>query len=586
MIPKHQSRSVFSLSRVTALPIGTVRIGGWIGERYQLTWQANLLALNWNEDFLRPFQEKKSARGFYVGLGKTFESLSRYAAHTQNPQLLQQRRRVLDAMLACQEPDGYLGTYPAENRISWLWDVHELSYILFSLVADWKLFGEVGSMDAARKLGHYLLNRLATGPLPTEINEPTNANVALELTMLGLDRALLALHEVTQDASFLDFCVERLGLPTWDLPIVEGRHGALEGHAYAYLCRCLAQLDLREILHDDRLLAQSRRVVDFLTRQSGLLLSGSFSVEECWDSTQVVTGDIGETCATAYWIRLCARLLSIDPDGIYGDLMERAIYNALFAAQSPDGRRLRYYVPLEGKRVYWDRDTYCCPGNFRRILSEFPELIYFTTEAGFLVNLYSASSAKISIGGGAVLTVEQQTDYPNSGHVKLTLAIERPKRFTVSLRIPSWCQQFTARVNARERQAPVQNGFLHIDREWNTGDFVELILELPWRLVAGGKSQQGRAALARGPVLFCVNSARNQIDRRDLSAFKIALPDQPAPEKDSSLRSGGLSCPCGCLSHLQSPILFTEFADPDGETTYFQPSPTAKISADELGSSS
>jgi hypothetical protein len=35
-----------------------------------------------------------------------------------------------------------------------------------------------------------------------------------------------------------------------------------------------------------------------------------------------------------------------------GDLMERTIFSALFASQSPDGRRLRYFALLEGIRVY------------------------------------------------------------------------------------------------------------------------------------------------------------------------------------------------------------------------------------------
>jgi DUF1680 family protein len=43
-----------------------------------------------------------------------------------------------------------------------------------------------------------------------------------------------------------------------------------------------------------------------------------------------------------------AKIVADNP--YYGDLMERTIFNALFAAQSPDGRQLRYYTPLEGKR--------------------------------------------------------------------------------------------------------------------------------------------------------------------------------------------------------------------------------------------
>lgn len=567
-----------------ALPVGAVTLRGWLGQRYELTWRGNLLALNWDEDFLRPFQEKKSEAGFYVGLGKTFEGLARFAAHTQDQQLLTLRRHVLDKLLASQDPDGYLGTYLPEVRIARLWDVHELSYIMFALVSDWRLFGEAASLDAAKRLGNHLLERLGPIPLPTEFNPGTQSELACELTMCGLDRALLALHRATGDERYLGFCLDRLGLKAWNLPIVEGRHGRLEGHAYAYLCRCLAQLDLRESLEDDGLLAQSHGVVDYLTGRGGLLVNGTFSMTECWHSDQKGSGDLGETCATAYWIRLCARLLCIEGSGRYGDLIERAVYNALFAAQSPDGRRLRYYVPFDGPRVYWDRDTYCCPGNFRRILAELPEMIYFTTDAGLLVNLYTASTARVPLASGNAVELTQETDYPNSGRVTLHLAVAKPERFTVSLRIPGWCRDFALTVGDQPVKVPVKDGLVHIDRRWSGGDSLRLELAMPWRLLRGQALQAGRAALLHGPVLFCANPKRNGIPATDLAAFELDLPEAPVPDEDSTLRPGGMSCSCGHI-HSKGPLIFTEFADPDGEATYFPPSHGTKPTGDELMSS-
>jgi len=564
-----------------ALPVGAVTLGGWLGQRYELTWRGNLLALNWDDDFLRPFQEKKSEAGFYVGMGKTFEGLTRFAAHTQDQQLLALRRHVLETLLASQDPDGYLGTYLPEVRISRLWDVHELAYILFALVSDWRLFGEAASLNAAKKLGNHLLERLGGIPLPTEFNPATKSDLAFELTMLGLDRGLLALHRATGDMRYLDFCLDRLELETWSLPIVEGRHGRLEGHAYAYLCRCLAQIDLREIHGSDRLLAQSHRAVDYLTSRRGLLVNGTFSMSECWHSDQNGTGDLGETCATAYWIRLCARLLCIEGAGRYGDLIERAVYNALFAAQSPDGRRLRYYVPFEGSRVYWDRDTYCCPGNFRRILAELPEIVCFTTAAGLLVNLYTSSKARIPLASGNAVELTQETDYPNSGRVALHLAMAKPERFTVSLRIPAWCGEFALSVGGRPIDAPARSGLVHIEREWRSGDRMDLEMKMPWRLLRGEALQDGRAALLRGPVLFCVNPKRNGVASTDLADFELALPESPVPDEDSTLRPDGMSCSCGG-GHSKGPLVFTEFADPDGEATYFPPAAGTKPAGDEL----
>ena len=126
---------------------------------------------------------------------------------------------------------------------------------------------------------------------------------------------------------------------------------------------------------------------------------------------------MSESCATAYLTRMLDRLLRAEGDSRYGDMMERAVYNALFAAQSPDGRQLRYFSPLEGKRVYFDRDTFCCPNNFRRIMAELPMMIYYRMGKGLAVNLYTASTAKMDLGDGLSLAVRQETDYPRGGDV-------------------------------------------------------------------------------------------------------------------------------------------------------------------------
>ena len=556
-----------------------VRVGGWIGQRLDMTWRNNLLALDWDGDFLRPFKEKQGNGGEYVGLGKTLDGLVRFAAHTAEPRLLALRRRVLDTLLGAQEKDGYLGTYRPEKRVAFVWDVHEQSYVLFALVSDWRLFQERRSLDAAKTLGDYLVSRLSGIPLPTSYNDETKSVLARELNMLGLDRALLALYRATQDRRYVDFCVQTLKLADWSLPIVEGRHGKIEGHVYAYLTRCLAQLDLQEITGEAGLPAQTRRAVEFLRQKRGLVITGTCSQSECWHSDQDGTGALGETCATAYWIRLCGRLLCREGSGEYGDLMERAIYNALFAAQSPDGRRLRYYTPFEGKRVYWDRDTYCCPGNFRRIMSELPELVYFMSSTGFLVNLYTPSRATIPLASGITAEVVQETDYPNSGRVVLKISPSQPARFGLRLRIPSWCRQFSAKVNGRSVSTSTQRGFLRLDREWTSGDSVELAMDMPWRLVRGVARQEGRVAVMRGPVLFCLNPGRNDLAGQDLHALTVDPATVEPPVEDDTLRPNGIACRVRAAARK---LLLTEFADPNGEATYFHPANGGSPTPDEL----
>ncbi len=113
-------------------------------------------------------------------------------------------------------------------------------------------------------------------------------------------------------------------------------------------------------------------------------------------------GKHGETCATAYLIRWAGHLLRRTDDSWYADLIERAMYNALFAANSPDGRRIRYYSPASGPRLWFPRDTYCCPGNYRRIVAELPSLIARRTGDGLALDLYETCRLRTEIDGTAV----------------------------------------------------------------------------------------------------------------------------------------------------------------------------------------
>jgi hypothetical protein len=204
-------------------------------------------------------------------------------------------------------------------------------------------------------------------------------------------------------------------------------------------------------------------------------------------------------------------MLQIEGKALYGDIMERSVYNTLFAAQSPDGRRLRYFTPFEGKRVYYTRDTYCCPNNFRRIVAELPGMIYYHLGNGLAINLYTDSTATVKLNNGILLKVRQKTDYPNSGKVVVHINPSQPVNLPLRLRIPSWCKGAKVTVNDQQVKKAVSGGqFLTVDRRWKTDDRLELNIPMHWRLVRGRQIQEGRAAIMRGPLLFCLNPARQE----------------------------------------------------------------------------
>ncbi|MEK7718122.1 MAG: beta-L-arabinofuranosidase domain-containing protein, partial [Bacteroidota bacterium] len=338
------------------LDLPEVNVGGEIGRRINITINNNLLALDIENDFLLPFR-KKSLRGEgyadYIGLGKNIDATVRFAAYTKREKVIALKKHIVDEIIKTQESDGYIGTMVKESRMWGLWDIHEMGYIIMGLTSDYHFFGEKRSLAAAQKLADYIIERWST--MPDGWGEIVSKHMCLESNMLTLYRE-------TKDKRYLDFCVQQLALPEWNLDL--DINTLIKGHVYVDINLCLAQFDLCHFQPNGQLLQSSRRAMELLTVQDGMTITGAAGLWEMWTNDQGGREHLGESCATAYQIRLCDRFLRMEGNSRYGDILERIIYNTLFAAQSPDGRQLRYFTPLEGNRIYFPSDTYCCPNNF------------------------------------------------------------------------------------------------------------------------------------------------------------------------------------------------------------------------------
>lgn len=566
-----------------------VKLQGEFGRRIGLTVNGNLLKIDIDKDFLPPFQTGLASGvdygdGPYVGLGKSLDGMVRLAANTRNKALTDLTRQTIDKLIATQQPDGYIGYLPVEQRTWWLWDIHEQTHIIMALVADYRCFGQERSLKAARKLGDYIINRWPTKPVDWGKQLPTDPQNAIG----GAKTAYLDLYNVTGDTRYLSFSANELETRDWDWPIVTGRFWPIRGHVYGYFYQCLSQLQLYRTSPEAKLFVPTQRAIDFMLTGDGMGVNGGAGKDECWTDDQDGTGTYAETCATFHQMLVYDELLRLHGDARWGDIMERTLYNAAFAAQSPDGRRIRYYAPFEGPRVYFGSDGYCCPGNFRRMVGYLPQYVYYrgAKSKGLTVNLYNTSRAAFQEGKVPV-TVRQETDYPSSGRVTLSIDPRSPKKFPLFLRIPRWCTGARASVNGKQVRTAAKPGtFLKIDRTWKRGDKVELNMPMTFRFVSGTKKQEGRAAILRGPVLYTLSpSSDPALTGMDLKRLVI-LPNTAKLLKDDSVRPGGTSC--RIEADLDTPgngaltLNLQEFPHPDGQLVYFKLADPSAAVRDEL----
>jgi DUF1680 family protein len=68
-------------------------------------------------------------------------------------------------------------------------------------------------------------------------------------------------------------------------------------------------------------------------------------------------------------------------------------------------------------------------------------------------------------------------------------------------------------LNGKKMDLPVVQGYFVIDRIWKDGDQIELRLPMNVRKIASRKevaSNEGRIAIQRGPLVYCVEGADNE----------------------------------------------------------------------------
>ena len=194
-----------------------------------------------------------------------------------------------------------------------------------------------------------------------------------------------------------------------------------------------------------------------------------------------------ETCAQIASIHWNWRLLLATGDARYAELMERTLYNGFLSGVSLDGSRYFYVNPLLSRggieRPEW-HSCACCPPNVMRLLASLPHYFVTTDDGGVQVHQYAPATIRVRLPSQQEATLRMTTEYPWRGRIRLAVAETDGTSWTLSLRIPQWCNEWTASVNEGiDARASRQDGYGAIHRAWKPGDIVDLDLAMEPALV-------------------------------------------------------------------------------------------------------
>jgi DUF1680 family protein len=228
-----------------------------------------------------------------------------------------------------------------------------------------------------------------------------------------------------------------------------------------------------------------------------------------------------ESCATIGLVLWNGRMLAITAQARFADLLELALYNGVLATTSLDGTKFFYKNPLRQVRnvpfkLRWShkREPYiscfCCPPNIVRTIAEVAGYAYSLSDEGVWINLYGGNVLDTHLPNGEPIRLNQQTEYPWGGTIRIDMEETPQKDFSLFLRIPGWAEDAHVTINGELHRAGLRSQqYFEIRRKWTVGDRAELVFPMHVQLLEAHplvEEARNQIAIQRGPIVYCLES--------------------------------------------------------------------------------
>ncbi|MCF3650255.1 glycoside hydrolase family 127 protein [Synoicihabitans lomoniglobus] len=554
----------------TSLPLAAVRFtGGLLAERIErigtVTLQRQWEALNDRIPGAPPSHAVRNLRiaagdetGAFAGLcfqdsdmAKWLEAACYRLTLTSDAKLSAAVDELVDLYERAQAPDGYLHTYhqlqPDIPRWSNLRDMHELycaGHFIEAAVAHHGATGSPRLLAVATKLTALLARTFGHGqdqirgyPGHPELElalvrlaHATGDGSALELAHYfvserGASPAYFTAEASARQEKTPPIYVHGDDLAYWQAhaPVVE--HTEPRGHAVRAMYLYAAMADLTRDRGDKALGETCRRLWDDMVARHLYIIGGIGSDGpggEKFSAPFDLPDDrsYAETCAAIGLVFWARRMLDLELDARYTEVMERALYNNVLAGLSRDGCHYFYVNPLavtppethrrydcrmvKTQRVPWFGCA-CCPPNVARLLSSLGQYAVSRTAEGLALHLF----ADMTIREDA-WHVRVTTDYPWTSRVVITVEAAPAETVELAVRASGPVPGAQWALNGAPLTATAEHGYLRLRRRWEEGDTLMADLPLPVQRVRahpGLTAAAGRIALQRGPLVYAVEEA-------------------------------------------------------------------------------
>ncbi len=447
------------------------------------------------------------------------------------------------AAAAAKDPDGYLNTYTQLKEPTHRWglnggndrwqhDLYNAGALVEAGVHYYRATGKTRLLEVAAKLANHMADVMGPSPKQNVIPGHALGEAALvnlyrlfkeqpqlksRLSVPVEERRYLELAEFWIDARGHHEGRTNFGAYDQDeVPVLQ--QATIEGHAVRAMLLCCGLVAASEAADRSEYLTEAQRLWDNMVSRRMYVTGGvgaESNDEKFGPDYFLPNTGYAETCASVAAAFFHHAMNLASGEARYADEMERVLYNGVLGGVGAKGNCYFYENPLEAgkQRARWEwHGCPCCPPMFLKAMGGLPGYIYAQSSEGVFVNLYIGNSANLDINGTKV-ALRLATQYPWDGRIRLTVNPEHPIQFALNLRLPGWCENPGLRVNGQAmKDFKRLHGYASIERQWQRGDTVELILPMPVQRVHANpkvEADQGRVALQRGPIVYCLEGNDN-----------------------------------------------------------------------------
>ncbi|MCD7725386.1 MAG: glycoside hydrolase family 127 protein [Clostridiales bacterium] len=524
------------------------------------------------ENFRMAAEKLKTGRcdGEFYGMvfqdsdvAKWLEGAAYSLAQNPNEELEKRCDDIIELIGEAQQKDGYLNTYFTVKEPGRRWtnlhEAHELycaGHMIEAAVAYAECTGKSRLLDIMCGMADHIYRHFIE-----EGAEGYPGHPEIELALMRLYRCTrenkykeLALHFINirgVDSHYFTKEREKRGWSVWGAhpeDVEYAQNGApvrkqdkAVGHAVraVYLYTGMADAAMET---GDRELTEACKTLWNNITQCRMYVTGAIGSAyegEAFTRDYHLPNDTAyaETCAAIGLIFFSNKMLYLERNGKYADVMERALYNCVLAGMQLDGTRFFYVNPLEVlPGISGEAQTHkhalpvrpkwfacaCCPPNVARLLASIAEYAWHVTPETLFSNLFIGGTLDLRDSLGGKITLE--TEYPYHNRIKYHFEPEK-ETMTVSLaiRIPAWSREATILVNGRPVQCAVQDGYAYLQGSFSAGDVVAAEFDLSVRRVYTSNkvsANTGKTAIQRGPLIYCIEGVDNENDILSVSLKK------------------------------------------------------------------